>query len=298
MTLFTGLSAFPLTPASADGVVDTDALSLLVERLVRAGVDSIGLLGSTGIYAYLDRPERIRAMEAAIEAAAGRTPVIVGVGALRTNWSRELAIAAERAGADGLLLAPMSYTPLTQQEAQAHYRTVSEATSLPMCIYNNPGTTNFRFSDDLIATLAAMPNITAIKMPSPGNDDYRTELQRLRAFAPDDFKIGYSGDWGARDSLIAGGDTWYSVAAGLLPEHALLLTRAAMSGDVDKSTRLDTAFVPLWNLFREHGSLRIMYEVGRQIGLPIGAPPLPLANIDADVAAQVDDALRAMGVSC
>lgn len=298
MTLFTGLSAFPITPANIDGIVDTDALSVLVERLVHAGVDSIGVLGSTGIYAYLDRSERIRATEAAVEAAAGRTPVIVGVGALRTSWSRDLAIAAERAGADGLLLAPMSYTPLTQQEAQEHFRAVSEATALPMCIYNNPGTTNFRFSDELIAALAAMPNMAAIKMPLPGDGDYRVELQRLRASTPRDFKIGYSGDWGAGDSLIAGGDAWYSVVAGLLPEQALALARAAMSGDIDQAGWLDSAFVPLWNLFREHGSLRIMYEVGRRLGLPLEAAPLPLGRVGAEVAAMVDDALNHLTARC
>ena len=60
--MFTGLSAFPLTPADAEGVVDTAALGILLDRLGGAGVDSIGLLGSTGTYAYLDRPQRQRAV--------------------------------------------------------------------------------------------------------------------------------------------------------------------------------------------------------------------------------------------
>lgn len=67
---FTGLSAFPPTPANAEDIVDTDKLGLLVNRLVKAGVDSIGLLGSNGIYAYLDRSERSRAVAAAVEACA------------------------------------------------------------------------------------------------------------------------------------------------------------------------------------------------------------------------------------
>jgi 4-hydroxy-tetrahydrodipicolinate synthase len=292
MTLFTGLSAFPLTPTNADGIVDTDALSLMVERLVQAGVDSIGLLGSTGIYAYLDRSERIRAMQAALEVAGGRTPVIVGVGALRTSWARELAVAAERAGAAGLLLAPMSYTPLTAQEARDHYRTVSAATGIPLCIYNNPGTTNFRFSDELIAELAAIPNISAIKMPLPGDGDFHSELRRLRTATPGDFRIGYSGDWGAAPSLLAGGDAWYSVIAGLLPEQSLALSRAAAAGDDERATLLDSAFAPLWNLFREHGSLRIMYSISEQLGLPVGELPLPLARVDEDVAKAVGHALE------
>ena len=144
--LFTGLSAFSLTPADADGMVDIAALGVLVERLVAAGVDSIGLLGSTGIYAYLDRAERGRAVAAAVEAANG-VPLIVGVGALRTSWAIELVRDAERAGASGLLLAPMSYAPLSDREAAAHYHAVAGATGLPLCVYDNPGTTNFTFRD-------------------------------------------------------------------------------------------------------------------------------------------------------
>ena len=192
--LFTGLSAFPLTPADPEGVVDTTALGGLVERLVTAGVDSIGLLGSTGIYAYLDRTQRARTVAAAVEAANGRVPLIVGVGALRTSWAIDLACDAERAGASGLLLAPVSYAALTVGEAAAHYRAVASATALPLCVYNNPGTTNFTFSDALIAELAAAPGIAAIKMPLPADDDYAGELARLRGTTLKTFAIGYSGD--------------------------------------------------------------------------------------------------------
>jgi 4-hydroxy-tetrahydrodipicolinate synthase len=194
--LFTGLSAFPLTPADPNGIVDTAALGVLVNRLVTAGVDSIGLLGSTGIYAYLDRVERGRAVAAAVEAAGGRVPLIVGAGALRTSWAIDLARDAERAGASGLLLAPVSYAALTDGEAAAHYRAAAGATGLPLCIYNNPGTTNFIFSNTLIAELATVAGIAAIKMPPPADHDYAVELARLRATTPETFAIGYSGDWG------------------------------------------------------------------------------------------------------
>lgn len=102
---FRGLSAFPLTPADEHGRVDTETLARLVERLCEAGVDSIGLLGSTGIYAYLAREERRRAVEAAIECVRGRVPLVVGVGTLRTNHAMDLARDAEAAGADALLMA-------------------------------------------------------------------------------------------------------------------------------------------------------------------------------------------------
>lgn len=290
-SIFNGLSTFPLTPADADGVVDVEALAILVDRLAGAGVGSIGLLGSTGIYAYLDRAERRRALAVAVEAANGRVPLIVGVGALRTIWSLELARDAEQAGAAGLLLAPMSYTPLTPGEAVEHYRAVSSATGLPLCVYNNPGTTGFRFTPELIGELAGMPRIVAIKMPLPADGDFAGELATLRRMTPDMFLIGYSGDWGAASALLAGGAAWYSVVAGLLPEPALRLTRAAQAGRADEAAALDAAFAPLWKLFRAHGSLRIMYVIAARLGLDVGDPPLPLQRPDREVAAGVEAAL-------
>ena len=288
---FRGLSAFPLTPADPDGVVDTRAVAILVDRLCVAGVDSIGLLGSTGLYAYLDRAERARAVDAAVEAAAGRVPLIVGVGALRTCWSQELARQAERAGADGLLLAPMSYTPLTTQEAHNLYRAVAGVTGLSLCVYNNPGTTGFTFPDALIADLARVPGIAAIKMPLPASGDFAGEIARLRALTPASFAIGYSGDWGATAALMAGGAAWYSVIAGLLPTEALRLTRAAQAGDATETARLDAAFAPLWRLFRAHGSLRLMYEIADRLGLAVGNPPRPLQRVDPSVLPTLDAAL-------
>ncbi|MBA4789621.1 MAG: dihydrodipicolinate synthase family protein [Rhizobiales bacterium] len=292
MTLsFTGLSAFPPTPADAEGIVNVDALALLVDRLAGTGPTSIGLLGSTGIYAYLDRAERKRAVAAAVEAAAGRVPVMVGIGALRTSWARDLARDAEAAGAAGLLLAPVSYTPLTQDEAEQHYRAVSGATALPLCIYNNPGTTGFRFTPDLIGRLAALPRVAAIKMPLPADGDCAGELRTLRGLVPDHFAIGYSGDWGAAPALLAGAAAWYSVVAGLLPGPALRLTRAALAGQAEEAAALDAAFAPLWALFRAHGSLRVMYLVADRLGLPVGDPPLPLRRPGADVTREVEAAL-------
>ena len=292
---FRGLSAFPLTPADADGVVDTEALGVLVDRLAGAGVDSIGLLGSTGIYAYLDRGERARAVAAAVEAVAGRVPLIVGVGALRTAWARELARDAERAGADALLLAPVSYTPLTEDEVAGHCEAVAGATGLPLCLYNNPGTTHFSFSDALIARLSQVDRIGAIKMPlPPGSDlaDVAGELGRLRAACSPDFAIGYSGDWGAAPALLAGADAWYSVVAGLLPAAALRLARAAGTGRTEAAAALDAAFEPLWALFRAHGSLRVMYAVADRLGLRVGAPPLPIQPLPAELAGRVAEAME------
>lgn len=295
MTIFTGLSAFPLTPADENGIVDTDALGLLVDRLAGAGVDSIGVLGSTGTYAYLDRDQRNRAAVAAVEAASGRVPVVVGVGALRTSWTCELAAAAERAGASGLLLAPMSYAKLTEREVADHFKAAAGSTALPLCIYNNPGTTNFTFSHGLIAALSHVDGIAAVKMPPLESGDYAGEIAGLRASAPEDFRIGYSGDWCAAPAFLAGADAWHSVIAGILPAPALRLARAARNGDQTETARLQAAFAPMWSLFQQHGSLRLIYGIAEVLGLPAGRPPLPLqALTDANRVDGLEEAMERM----
>lgn len=293
-TLFQGLSAFPLTPVSEHGVVDTDSLSILLERLVSAEVDSIGLLGSTGIYAYLDRRERSRAIAAAVEVVNGRIPLIVGIGSLRTDWSKQFALEAEKAGADGLLLAPVSYTPLTSDEVAEHFEIVAGATALPLCIYNNPGTTHFSFSQELLARLSRIKGIAAVKMPLPADGDFTVEINALRATAAPEFSIGYSGDWGSSHALLAGADAWYSVVAGLLPVPALLLADAAQQGKHGEVEALNKAFEPLWVLFKRYGSLRVMYVIADILGLTVGNPPAPVKRIPENISDSVAQAMDAV----
>lgn len=287
--MFRGLSAFPITPADDGGRVDVEALGRLLSRLEGAGVDSVGLLGSTGTYAYLERAERRRATEAAVECLGRRIPVIVGVGALRTEQAQALARDAEAAGADGLLLAPVSYTPLLEEEVFQLFRDVANVTGLPICIYNNPSTTHFTFKPELIARLSEVSRISAVKNPAPAEVGH--EIARLRPLVGDAFAIGYSGDWNCAGALLAGADAWYSVVGGLLPEPALRLTRAAQAGDRRETERLDALFQPLWELFRTHGSLRVMYAAAGVLGLSDAFPPRPILPLFSEDVQSVERAL-------
>jgi 4-hydroxy-tetrahydrodipicolinate synthase len=295
--MFHGLSAFPPTPTDEHGIVDASAVSRLVERLAVAKVDSIGLLGSTGGYAYLSRTERLRAIEAAAEVAKDNIPLLVGIGALRTDEVIALAGDAKAAGADGLLLAPMSYTPLTQDEVYGHFCAVATATDLPLVIYNNPGTTKFTFGMELIERLATLPTIAAVKMPLPVDASFEAEIADLRARTSSRFSIGYSGDWGAAEALLAGADAWYSVVAGLLPEPALALTRAAQAGDAAKARQINDSFEPLWALFKEFGSFRVMYAIADRLDLFKAAPPRPVLPIPHAAMPRLEAALQSLSAA-
>ena len=218
--LLKGLSAFPITPSDAEGRVNVAAVRKLASRLSDAEVDSIGLLGSTGIYAYLTRSERRRALEAALDEVGGQVPVLVGVGALRTDEAVRLAQDAKAAGAAAGLLAPVSYTPLTENEVFEHFATVARESGLSLCIYDNPSTTHFRFSPALIGRLSRLPEIIAVKSPAPEPQAIPRHLAELRSVVPDGFSLGYSVDWNSVEALIAGGHVWYSVLLASFPGSA------------------------------------------------------------------------------
>jgi len=294
MPLFHGLSAFPITPADERGQVDTKALARLLKRLEAAQVDSVGLLGSTGTYAYLTRSERRRAVEAAAECLGGRVPVIAGIGALRTDDAQDLARDASAAGADGLLLAPVSYTPLTDEEVFQHFAAVAAVTDLPLCIYNNPGTTHFTFSDELVARLSAVPRIVAIKNPAPPPAEAAGSFEALRRKLPAGFAIGYSGDWHSAAAVLAGGVAWYSVLGGLLPRPALALLRAAQAGDAAEMRRIDATLEPLWELFRRFGSLRVIYAAANLLRLTDAQPPRPILPLGPSERQRIEAALAGL----
>lgn len=276
MALFTGISAFPLTPADEGGRLLPKLMTSHLDRILDAGVDSICLLGSTGAYPYFSQQQRENIVEVALRHISGKAPVIVGVGALRTDTAAALARHAAASGADGILLAPISYQRLTEEEVFTHFSSVARAGNLPLCIYNNPSTTNYTFSHQLLARLSAVPNIVAVKMPLPADGDFAAEIKKLHQICADGFSVGYSGDWGCAEALLAGADCWFSAIASVLPEACVKLTTAAISGDVGKARRIDQAFSGLWALLKEYGSFRVSLAIANQLDGDGLLPPLPV----------------------
>ena len=295
MLSFKGLSAFPITPMDADGRVDADLLRGLLTRLVEAGVSSIGLLGSTGSYPYLSRAERRRAIEIAV-AHVGSIPILAGVGALRTDEAVALSQDARAAGAAAGLLAPVSYTPLTDDEVFEHFASVARAAGLTLCIYNNPGTTHFSFSPELIGRLSQMPEVAAVKNPAPAADAVAAHLASLRGLVPAGFSLGYSVDWNATEALLAGGETWYSVLGGLFPQPCMRIVRAIQSGDATEARRLNAELQPLWDLFTKYTSLRVVYAAARVLGLTRTEPPRPILPLAAPAEAEIARTLDKLGL--
>lgn len=293
--MFKGLSAFPLTPMNGERV-DLDAVAKLVAHAAQAGVDSLGVLGSTGNYAYLSRDERRAVLETAVTAAHG-VPVLAGVGAVRTRDVLVLAEDAQSAGASALLLAPVSYQRLTEAEVFGLYEDVAAETTLPIVVYDNPGTTGFTFTDDLHARIARIPGIMSIKIPPPGPGDVEARLSKLRTVLPQETSVGISGDWVAAEALLAGCDLWYSVIAGVLPRQARTIVDHAVAGRGDLAQKASLQLEPLWSLFRTYGSLRVTAALAEDLGLlPSAALPRPLRGLNNEGRGKVAQAIAEIGL--
>jgi 4-hydroxy-tetrahydrodipicolinate synthase len=289
-----GLSAFPITPSDRGGQIDIGALRALVSPLLAAGVDSIGLLGSTGSYPYFTREERLRAVEAVVDQAGKRTPILVGVGALRTDEAVRLAQDAKAAGAAAGLLAAVSYTPLNDQEVFEHFVTVARESGLPICIYDNPSTTHFRFTPAVVGRLSRVEGIIAVKSPAPESAAVADHLKELQSAVSKGFSLGYSGDWYCLGALLAGGETWYSVLGGIFPKTCLAMVRAVQRGDVAEARRIDERLQPIWDLFKTFSSLRVVYALAKLKELCVAEPPRPLLPLPVEVQKRVVDTLAGL----
>lgn len=280
MTVLQGLSAFPITPADADGTVQTGPLQRVLDRLLRADIDSIGLLGSTGGFAYLDRTQRRRAIAAAKEVVGGRLPLLVGIGALRADHAVQFARDAEAEGADALLLPALSYLPLTDRDVFALFQDVSGASDRPIVVYNNPITTGVTIGQELLVKLAELPRVVAVKNPGQTQEKVAAEIAALRPRLPEGFSLGHSGDALAAQAQLGGSQAWYSVLGGLFPQPCLDIIRAARSGDAAATQAAHERLQPLWALFAELGSIRLMYASAQLLGLSQADLPRPLLPLE------------------
>src|ERR671934_2488251 len=147
MPEFHGVLPALITPFTEDGsAIDTDSLAAIVDRLIDAGVAGLVPGGSTGEFTTLTNSERRQLVEATVEAAAGRVPVVAGTGALSTRETVELSVHAERAGAAAVMVVPPFYDAPKWHELKAHYEAVADAIQIPIMYYNLPSATGVKLT--------------------------------------------------------------------------------------------------------------------------------------------------------
>jgi 4-hydroxy-tetrahydrodipicolinate synthase len=231
---FRGIIAYPITPFTADNAVALPTYRHLVERLVASGSHGIAPLGSTGVLPYLTDDERDAVTEATLQQVAGRVPVLVGVSHLTTASVVRHARFAEQAGAAAVMVIPMSYWKLTDDEIFQHYDRVASAISVPIMAYNNPATGGLDMSPALLKRLLQIPNVTMVK-ESTGDVQ---RMQSLRQLLGEDVAFYNGSNPLALAAFAAGATGWCTAAPNLIPELNLDLYEAVQRQNLAEARQL------------------------------------------------------------
>ncbi|MUK01034.1 dihydrodipicolinate synthase family protein [Vibrio cholerae] len=272
---FTGLIAYPVTPFSTDGGLSLEDFRLLIDDLAGSGVDAITVLGSSGSFAYLDRSERSTLARTALATVDGRLPVAVGISSVGTREVLDSAVDAQAAGASGLVLSPVSYVPLTDDEVIAQVQAVCAETDLPICLYNNPGTTQFDYSLQVVAELSALPGVVAFKDTAADAAAFNARHAELSALVPGTFSHGVSGDLLMMTGEVAA-DAWHSGPAALLPAYYGRLRAAVVAGDRLAVDRVRHVLAPLVDHVAGLRKISGLHLLARACGIAAGDPRAPL----------------------
>ncbi|MDD1518862.1 MULTISPECIES: 4-hydroxy-tetrahydrodipicolinate synthase [Bradyrhizobium] len=274
MKTFRGTYTVMITPFTAAGEVDVAALRAFVDWQIAQGIHGLIPLGSTGEFLSMDDEEKALVAEVVIRQAAGRVPVLIGTGAEDTREVVRLSRRAEKLGADGVMIIPPFYSTPTDDELVHHYKTVADAVSLPIMVYNNPATANVDLKPKLVARIAEIDNCLYIK-------ESTLEVTRVRDIIRlcGDRMTVFGGILGF-ESFVEGAQGWVAVASNVVPaEMARIFSLVADHGAIKEARELYLKYLPVIEFVGGQayvaGSKALLNHMGFAAGLP-RPPRLPL----------------------
>ena len=250
--IFTGTGVALITPfRRGQETVDFTKLEGLIENIVASGVDYIVALGTTSEAATMSESERAAVQEFIVETVGGRIPIMLGLGGNNTRNITDTIAATNFDGISAILSVTPYYHKPNQRGLQAHYSAVSEASPVPVVMYNVPGRTGVNITAETTLAIAKeCPNIIGIKEAS-GNMQQIMEILRNR---PANFRVISGDDSLTLPMLALGADGVISVIANALPKETSDMVRFALKGDLKKALPLHYRLLPLMNAIFEEGN--------------------------------------------
>lgn len=281
-----------VTPMHENGELDLERFRALIDFHVAEGTDGIVVVGTTGESPTVDFDEHHLLIRTAVEAAAGRVPVIAGTGANSTREAIDLSIYAKNAGADASLSVVPYYNKPTQEGLYQHFKAVAEAVDIPQILYNVPGRTVADIDNDTVLRLTQISNIVGIK-------DATGDMGRgfdLLARVPEDFAVYSGDDASALAMLLLGGHGVISVTANVAPRLMHEMCVAAFAGDVEAARTVNRRLLRLHaDLFIEANPIPVKWAVA-QMGLIDTGLRLPLTPLSGRYHQNVREAMGKAGV--
>lgn len=287
---FKGVIAYPVTPFDNNENIDIPLFKKQVERLVKAGSHGIAPLGSTGVMPYLNDSEKEAITEATMQQVAGRVPTLVGVSNLTTDKTVYHAQFAEKAGATAVMVIPMSYWKLSDDEIVKHYDAVASKISIPIMAYNNPATAGVDMSPTLLKRLLQIPNVTMIK-ESTGDIQ---RMHYLRKELGEEVAFFNGSNPLALAAFAAGASGWCTAASNLIPELNIALFDAVQENDLKEAQRIFYKQVDLLKFIVAKGLPRSIKAGLDLLGVGGGGFRSPLKPLSEKEIAELDNILSAI----
>ncbi len=281
--VFTGVCTALVTPF-LDSKINYPLVEQLLRRQIDSGVRAVVLSGTTGESPTLSDNEKFELFKRSKEYVGDNCIIIAGTGTNSTEHAIHLSKAAEKTGADALLVVSPYYNKGNTEGLFSHFMSIAHAVTIPIILYNVPSRTGVDIPISVYKRLSILPNIVGVKEASTDI----TKIARIRAECGDDFYI-----WSGNDDQIVpvmslGGKGVISVLSNLLPEETVAMTGAALAGDFDAASAIQCRLMPLIDLlFKDVNPIPVKYAM-RYAGFDCGQCRLPLGQLNADVKRNID----------
>jgi 4-hydroxy-tetrahydrodipicolinate synthase len=285
--------SFSVTPTTDDGDrIDEKKFREFLDYQIEQGVHGIAVFGSTGANGSFSEDEKKATMKMAVGHVKGRVPLIFGTGAITTAEAVRQAQHAQEVGADGVLVVPITYWPLTENEVYEHYAAIARAIRIPITVYNNPWTTGVDIKPPLLERLAEIDNIRYVK-ESTGD---LTRVSQIRRLTKGKMTVFAGWESTTLQSFMAGSEGWFSGMTNLVPRECVQLFELAVDkADAVAARELFDRIFPLCDFMCAKSHVRVAHTALELLGRPMGPPRKPLRMLEAADRAELEKLLREFG---
>ncbi len=276
-----------------DDCVDETAFTHLLEEQIKAGIDGVIPVGTTGESATLTMEEHLRVIELTVQVVQGRVKVFAGTGSNSTSEALYLTAQAEKLGADGFLVVSPYYNKPSQAGILAHYAALAKSTTKPVITYSVPGRTGTEISVDTVVALAkAHQNIVAIKEAGGSIERF----SQLRQALPDNVAILSGDDSMTLPAMAVGAVGVISVASNLIPQEVGDLVRTFLAGKAAEAEKIHRRLYPIFrDLFIEANPVPVKVAMARA-GWMTEEVRLPLVALQPQSRTKLEATLKQLGI--
>lgn len=289
---FSGSATAMITPFYNDGGVNFESFGRMIEYQIENGTDALVVLGTTGEPATMTEDEKVAVMKFAKERVAGRVKLIFGTGSNSTAKAVAATKRAEELGADGILAVTPYYNKCTQKGIVEYYRSICEATTLPVIAYNVPPRTGVNILPATAEELSCIPNMAGIKEACGNMEQICETMRRIRPRMD-----LYSGDDNLNIPIMAiGGAGLISVASNIVPKQIKEVATAMQKCRLAKANKIHEKILPLIDAcFVEVNPIPVKAGCN-MIGLDAGVPRAPLTELEEEHKKLMKKCLKSAGV--